>query len=122
MGLNRNANSILAYFRSEAPANRAAQLMVQYGFPDITVDVIVPVPGRTVYSSPASSLTTLVRGADSPPKSNLQAPQEAGADVSGPTTGEPVSWAGYTHMLAVTVAAGQTATVKALLKELGACL
>jgi hypothetical protein len=110
----------LAYFRSEELAHRAARLMIQYGFEDLTVGIILPVPGRTVYSSPASSLPATIRGFNSPPEHNHQTP-ELHADVSKQTN-EPVQWDGYTHMLAVKVDSSRAATVSALLKDLGACL
>ena len=119
MRLESGTRSILAYFRDEAGAAQAAQTLTQLGFQDIAVDTIVPVPGRAVYSGPATSLTAMVLGAGSGQRGDSQVLLGADPDVSG-MAGRSGEGPGYTHLLAMAVDSGRADIAVRVLKSCGA--
>lgn len=120
MRLDRGTRSILAYFRDKDAALQAAQTMTEHGFKDVSVDTIVAVPGRAVYSSPATSLTSMVLGMGSGRGGHQQVLLGADPDVSGMSASQGGGLGGYTHMITMTADSSQADTAVQLLKSYGA--
>lgn len=120
MRLDRGTRSILAYFRDEDAALQAAQSMTAHGFQDVSVDTIFAVPGRAVYSSPVTSLTSMVLGVGSVRAGNQQVLLGADPDVSGMAGSKGGGLGGYTHMITMTADNSQADTAVQLLKSHGA--
>lgn len=120
MRLDRGTRSILAYFGDEALALRALQTMTEHGFQDVSVDTIFAVPGRAVYSTPATSLTAMVLGAGSARAGHQQVLLGADPDVSGMASQQGEERGIYTHMITMTAESSQADTAVQLLKSLGA--
>ncbi|HCF49735.1 MAG TPA: hypothetical protein DER60_05605 [Syntrophomonas sp.] len=120
MRLDRGNRSILAYFRDEGEAAKAAQVLTRHGFQDISVDTIVPVPGRTVYSTPATSLTALVLGSGRARQGHHQILLGSDPDVSGMAGSFGSDQGGYNHILTMTADNDQADIATRLLRECGA--